>query len=82
MNISVNLLPTGTHFFTHGQEFEVTSREDYPFIYAKCLTTPNEYENIEVCFCYENVEAYPAHIYEQYFEETSKNHFELKERIK
>lgn len=82
MKITVNLLAVGERFTYNGKEFVVTSREDYPFAYARCLTEPNEYEGHEVCFDYDMVEAADnAKHYKQEFVEARKHHFVLKETL-
>ena len=50
MTASITLLPEGTRFSYKGLDYEVTSREEYPFILAKCLTEPNDYQSHEIMF--------------------------------
>lgn len=79
MKANVSDLEVGEYFTTEtGEKFKVTDRSDYPFIYAKCLTEPNEYEGYEVEFCYKMVEVdTKAKIYKPEFIEKSKHHFQL-----
>lgn len=79
MKVNVSYLEVGEHFTTErGETFQITSREDYPFVYAKCVTQPNEYEGLEVAFCYEMVEVDKnAKVYKPEFIEKPKNHFQL-----
>lgn len=80
MKVDVSYLEVGEHFTTARKEtFVVTSREDFPFIYAKCVSQPNEYEEREVCFAYEMVEVdKSAKFYKPTLVEISKNHFAQK----
>ena len=50
MTKSITILPVGTKFNYNGLEYEVTSRDQYPFIEAKCLTEPNDYEGHNILF--------------------------------
>lgn len=81
MEVSITSVPVGTKFKYNDKEFVVTKR-NYPFVDAKCITEPNEYEGLEVMFgskC-EIVEIDDnSDIIEQYFE-TTKWGFQLKER--
>ena len=82
MKITANLLAVGERFTHKGEEFIVTSREDYPFAYARCLTEPNDYEGHEVCFDYVTVDAADnAKHYKQEFVEVRKGHFVMKETL-
>lgn len=45
MKTDITRLPEGTRFSYKGEDFIVESREEYPFISAKCTMRPNKYEN-------------------------------------
>lgn len=50
MKANVSDLPVGTKFTYKGLVYEITNREDWPFVEAKCLTEPNDYEGLGVLF--------------------------------
>ena len=83
MKKSITILPVGTKFVHDGLEYQVTSREEYPFIMAKCLTEPNDYEGHEVMFWnYDQVEVPDdTRTYKQTFVEVGKNYFAMKEEL-
>lgn len=57
MKADITTLPVGTHFLYKTQSFQVVDRNEYPFIEAKCLTEPNEYEGLNLLFVnFERVE--------------------------
>ena len=57
MKAIITDIPVGTKFSHNGKEYEVTNRDEYPFIEAKCLTQPNDFEGHNVVFCdFESVE--------------------------
>jgi len=57
MKASITEVPVGTHFLYKQQSWIVISRDEYPFIEAKCETEPNDYEGRNVLFCnFERVE--------------------------
>ena len=50
MKADVTMLPVGTHFLYEQMAWVVISRDEYPFIEAKCETEPNDYEGLNVLF--------------------------------
>ena len=57
MKTDITRLHEGTSFKFEGQSFMVTSREEYPFILARCMDDNNQYGGIEVLFAnFEQVE--------------------------
>lgn len=50
MKADITTLPVGTKFQYNNEQFEVEDRGEYPFILAKCLTEPNEYEGLSLMF--------------------------------
>ncbi|MBR6130916.1 MAG: hypothetical protein IKQ20_03575 [Bacteroidales bacterium] len=57
MKANVTKLPVGTKFHYEEYDYEVTDTSDYPFILAKCLTEPNEFQGSDVMFArFEQVE--------------------------
>ena len=83
MTKSITILPVGTEFNYKGLTYKVTDRSKYPFILAKCLTEPNDYEGHEVMFWnFEKVEVQDdTKTYKQTFVEVSKNYFAMKEEL-
>lgn len=50
MKADITRLPEGTHFLYDKKSWVVVSRDEYPFIEAKCETEPNEYAGLNVLF--------------------------------
>lgn len=81
MLTSITSLRKGTKFQYESKEWIVTD-DSYPFVSARCLTTPNNYEGLEVLFTnFEKVEVdNDVDLFEYYLKQTSKHHYQLKRK--
>lgn len=81
--VSITLVPEGTHFFYDGEEFVVDNRSGYPFIETTCISNPAKYDGYGLAFCnFEKVEvADDAMVYRQFFVETRRHYFEMREEL-
>jgi len=50
MKAYITEIPAGTHFLYNQMSWVVVSRDEFPFIEAKCETEPNDYEGHNVLF--------------------------------
>ena len=82
MKTDITTVPEGTHFLYKEKSWILISRDEYPFIEAKCETEPNEYEGMNVIFGnFEKVEVPDGtKLWEPYFEQKG-NTFYRKERL-
>ena len=78
--VCITDIPVGTKFTYKENEWEVVSREEYPFIEAKCLSEKHEHNTLFWDFDDVGV-ADDTRTYKQSFVEVSKHYFVRKEEL-
>lgn len=83
--VCITDIPVGTKFFYTGKdgernEYEVVSREEYPFVEAKCLSKEEKYNML--FWNFDNVEvADDTRTYKRTFVDTGRHGFVMKEEL-
>lgn len=83
--VCITDIPVGTRFIYTDREgktneWEVTSREEYPFIEAKCVSEKHDLNTLFWDFDMVDVSD-DARVYKRSFVEAGKNYFVMKEEL-